>query len=361
MGNARFLRSNLITCADLLSASSLEAGTITKAQKTGSGTGSIVTIGAYTGTVTLDYKLEIQTSGARDTATFRWSDDGGNTWDASNVFTSSGDVSLNNGLSLRWSTAATAASGYASGDYWLFKAYRLYGADKALDLNPNTDLRAATVLTTDWILTIPFSTAQAPDALALVEHNFTSAATIVLQAASSSGFTSTPVNETVNWLSCSLRHYLTASPRSYGYWRVKVTDTGNTAKLYIGEVYLGSYDDPGRNYALGSARTIRRMTRQERMADGRWSGALQSEAREFSLTYTRMSASERDSVIATFQALNDVPNQRARPILFDLDATSTGRTVFLCHWDGDAPAQHDPDSPNLWSLPLTLAQIPRTA
>lgn len=359
MGRARYLRSNLITCGDLLSASSLEAGTATKMQKTGSGSGAVATVGAYTGAGSLDYKVEVQTSGARDTATFRWSDDGGNTWDASNVFTSSGDVALNNGLSVRFSTT-TAATGYAAGDYWLFKAYRLYGPDKALDLNANTDLRAGAV-TTEWVLTIPFSTAQAPDALVLYDHNMTSNATILLQAASSSGFPSTPISEAVNWLSCSLRHYVTTGAHSYGFWRVKITDTGNSAKLRVAEVYLGSYDDPGRNYALGSVRPVRRMAQQERMANGLWTGALQAEAREFSLTYSRMSESERDSVIAVFQGLNDVTNQRAKPVFFDLDSTSTGRTVYLCHWDGDAAAQHQADSPNLWTLPLTLAQIPRTA
>ena len=359
MASARFLRSNLITCGARLTPSSQAAGTVTRTQKTGAGSGSMVSAGTYTGSDTLNYKVETTSSGDLGTARYRWSDDGGVTWDATAVLTSTSAAALNNGVTVQFGVGA--GTDFQNGDYWTFKAYRLYGRDRVVDLDPNTELRNGATSTATWDLTIDLPSAQAPDVLAILEHNFSSCAVILIQAASSSGIPGAPVSETVDWIATAARRYLTTSPRSYQFWRLRVQDANPTCAPRLGELYLGSYHEPASNYAVGSRRPLRRMaSARERLANGLWTGALLAEAQEFELRYYRIAASERDALVADYQALDDAAAQRIKPLIFDLDSASTARTAYLCEWVGDAEPAHDADSPNLWSLDVTLAALPRT-
>ena len=359
MGNARFLAATVITCGARIVPSAQAAGTITKAQKTGGGSGSMVPSGSYTGSDVLNYKVEITTSGDVGAAQYRWSDDGGVTWDASAIVTSTSDAALNNGILVHFEIGAGAD--FANGDIFAFKAYRQHGRDRAVDLDPNTSLRDAAASTANWDLVVTLAAASAPDAVALYQHNFSSCASILIQAASSSGFPTTPLSETVDWVATAARRYLTTSPRSYQFWRLRVADPGNADALDVAEFYLGAYTEPARNYALGSRRPLRRMAAaRERLANGLWTGALLAEAQEFDLTYARMAASERDALLTVYQSLNDADAQRILPVLFDLDAASTARTLYLCEWADDAEPEHESDSPNLWRLSIALAELPKT-
>lgn len=68
----------------------------------------------YTGAATLSYVIEMQSAN-----TYRWSDDGGSTWDASNVTCTTDWADLNNGLMVKFA----AVAGHTSGDKWTFTAY----------------------------------------------------------------------------------------------------------------------------------------------------------------------------------------------------------------------------------------------
>lgn len=73
---------------------------------------------AFTGRVDTDYKIEIDGNPGLDT--FKWSDDGGSTWDATNVFINSKDGNvLNNGITILFASGF----GHTIGDYWTFTAY----------------------------------------------------------------------------------------------------------------------------------------------------------------------------------------------------------------------------------------------
>jgi hypothetical protein len=73
--------------------------------------------GAYfTGTTTTYYKVEIDRVG-KPTDTFKWSDDGGSTWDGIGVPCAAG-ATLNNGVIIDFATPA----GHVVGDYWTFTA-----------------------------------------------------------------------------------------------------------------------------------------------------------------------------------------------------------------------------------------------
>lgn len=70
--------------------------------------------GTFSGSARLVYIIEIITAAAPDT--FRWSDDAGDTWQATGDITASN--ALNNGLS----AVFAATTGHADGDIWIFVA-----------------------------------------------------------------------------------------------------------------------------------------------------------------------------------------------------------------------------------------------
>ncbi len=69
---------------------------IAVAGSSNTGTGTIVTRGHYTGTEDATYKIEITATGVEDSATFKWSDNGGLTWTPG--ATAGANVALSNGV-----------------------------------------------------------------------------------------------------------------------------------------------------------------------------------------------------------------------------------------------------------------------
>jgi hypothetical protein len=87
MGKCRFLSNNLITDESLIAVSSLKLGVVTTALKEGTGSAILTPSGAFTYPVDLEYVVEIDGLGTGETgsSTFKWSDDGGATWDVTGV------------------------------------------------------------------------------------------------------------------------------------------------------------------------------------------------------------------------------------------------------------------------------------
>lgn len=74
-------------------------------------------------------------------------------------------------------------------------------------------------------ITLDFGTDQAVDIIALVNHNLTLAATIAVAAGTTSAVSD--FSTTVTWREFLAFKWLT-SPETYRYWRIRITDTGNT-------------------------------------------------------------------------------------------------------------------------------------
>jgi hypothetical protein len=90
--------------------------------KIGSGSATLVLEGDYSRAEKCRFVLQIQTTGPVGAATFRWSKDGGLTWDASGLI--SGDqqhpVALTGGLEVYWEPGP--GTHLVAGDYWTFWA-----------------------------------------------------------------------------------------------------------------------------------------------------------------------------------------------------------------------------------------------
>jgi len=90
--------------------------TIGDAVHDGIGLSDLNTGGTFSGGSGLVYVVEIDGTGTPDT--FRWSDDGGASWDASTVSITGAAQTLNNGVTVTFG----ATTGHTSGDRWSFVA-----------------------------------------------------------------------------------------------------------------------------------------------------------------------------------------------------------------------------------------------
>ncbi len=97
-------------------ANSLFTGVDTDEKFTGSGLDDLTPGGDSTAIVITNYKVEIDGTGTPDT--FRWSDDGGSTWDVSTVAITGSAQTLNNGVTVTFG----ATTGHTLTDYWEFNA-----------------------------------------------------------------------------------------------------------------------------------------------------------------------------------------------------------------------------------------------
>ncbi len=92
--------------------------TITTPDFTGSGLDDLTTGGTYTDgdeEATTSYMVEIDGEGTPDT--FKWSDDGGTTWDAETVSITGAAQTLNNGVEITFA----ATTGHTTGEKWEFE------------------------------------------------------------------------------------------------------------------------------------------------------------------------------------------------------------------------------------------------
>lgn len=95
---------------------------ISPAVKTGTGSGSCVSGGFYSGIVSRNMKVEIDTAGdVGGTATFKWSDNGGTTWNGTLIpIEDEEPYELELGISVAFHPGA--GTDFVLGDYWIFAA-----------------------------------------------------------------------------------------------------------------------------------------------------------------------------------------------------------------------------------------------
>lgn len=103
-------------------------GRVDTASKTGTGTLTMTSGGTNSAHETLDIKVEIDGVGTPNT--FKWSQDGGATWEATGVVITGEEQTLDYGIKITFS----ATTGGDMGDYWTFKAYQGIADAKVLGL-----------------------------------------------------------------------------------------------------------------------------------------------------------------------------------------------------------------------------------
>lgn len=357
-GKASFMAVNMIVDSDSgITASSQAAGVVSKGQKEGAGSATAVVEGSFAGLNVVDFYVEIETTGEIGAATFKWSNNGGSSFVATGVATSTGAVALQDGVTIRWNQGS--GDDVVAADFWRFKGYLPYGRRKIVDRDRDTEWRSTGVSSES--LTFDLGSAQQPQALVVMDHNLTAAASIRLQGANVSNFSALLADYVIPWQSGALLSFLGAPLQTARYWRLQLSDAGNTdGYLRIAEVFLGAYTRLSRSFELGDLRGKVRVGQRDRMLSGKFYGAVNTVMHAFDFSWVRLSQTDRDTLIAVFDSLNDLDNHMVLPVFFNPMDTDLTR-IYLCEWsDQQIVATAETDAPERYTVPIRLVEIPRT-
>ena len=316
----RFLYNNLITDESMFTVSSLRTGIVSDALKDGTGSAVITTAGNFSGTVDLEYLVEIDSisAGAEvGQATFKWSD-GGGSFDASGVTTLATPITLNNSVTIAFTTGTGAD--FVVGDKWYFKAINNFSAGKMIDLNRDTR-HGSSALEAPNTITIDLGSAQAIQAMILYDHNFTSAVTLTLKGHTADSWATPDFTESITYAADKILHYL-SSTQTLRYWRLEITDAANTdAHIEISEFFLGAYFEPDKNFRYGtSSRGISSLIDRNKNKYGVDFKRFYNYQKSFEYLF------ENITDIATFQTMFESLGSRSvgtiKPLFFNEDSGS---------------------------------------
>jgi hypothetical protein len=358
MGKLRFLYNNLISSESMLAVSSAKTGLVTNALKNGTGSAVITTGGTYTGTVDLEYVIEIDGAGTGEigSSTFKWSDDGGATWDATGVATAATAITLNNGVTILW-TAGSGAD-FVLADKWYFKAIQPFSAGKMIDLDRDHRYRSA-ALSSPNTITATLAAEAAVDAICIFDHNFTSGATIHLYGDDAATFNSGPgsapqVDETITWTDDKILHYLTTADRTKKYWQLRVADTGNSdGYIEIGELFLGSYLELSKNYSEGFGKPLAFIMDTNRTPYGIERDRFYNTQLTFSLDFNLITTTDITNLNTLISTVTSRANGTNKPFWINTDS-ATPSDMWLVKIAG-LPVKHN--TLTYYDLPLELKEV----
>lgn len=323
MGNARFLYNNLITAESMIAVSSLKTGLVTTALKSGTGSAVIVTAGTYTGTVDLEYVVEIdaKNTGEIGSSTFKWSDDGGVTWDETGHATSTVAHTLNNGVTVCW--VAGTGDDFILGDKWYFKGINSFKAGNMIDCDRDTRYRSAALGAPNTI-TISLGSALEVQALVIFDHNLVSPSTITIEFDSSTAFSGGNYHvETVTWVSGKILHYLThvAGERTRQYWRINITNAANPdTYIEIGDLFLGTYLELSRNYIEGFTKEMNFLTESNITPYGVERSRFYNSQYTFGFEFDLMTAADITNLNTMVAAIASRSTGVIKPFWFNADS-----------------------------------------
>jgi hypothetical protein len=364
MSKGRFIFQNLITDESMLSVSSNTTGMVTDSIKSGTGAAVLITSGDYTGSTDLGYILEIDGVGTGEvgSSTFKWSDTDGATWNATSMATSASDITLSNGVKVKW-TAGTGAD-FVLADSWSFKGVQPFSAGKMIDLDRDHRCRSATLSSPN---TITFNGGEdiQPFVLIIYDHNLTSAATISLLANTSNSFSVPLFEQSIPWASSKILAYLiyptitddyilntdsdtiestdsdtvgmripTHWPNQYQYWQLQITDTTNPAGyIEIGELFLGSYLELSKNYIKGFANPLDLLINTNKTPYGTRRDRFYNSQRTRNIDFKNMPSSDVASMVALVDAISSRSTGKFNPIWFNADSALTNQ-IWMGYIDG---------------------------
>lgn len=358
MGNARFLYNNLITSETMLTVSSLRTGIVTAALKEGSGSAVLNPSGNYSGATDKEYIIEIDSiAGGAEVgqATFRWSN-GGGAWNATGVTTSATNILLELGIYINW--ASGSGADFVVGDKWYLKGVNLFNPGKMLDLKRDHRYRSAALGSPNTI-TIDLGSAQQAKALVLMDHNFTAAATLLLEADDAATFDSDggspQFSESLTWADEKILHYLSAAT-TRRYWRISVTDAANPdTYIEIGELFLGGYLELTVNFAEGYTQETEILMDANETPYGVGARRFYNTKERFQFDFTAMPAADVTSIRGIIIAIVSRSAGTIKPFWFNKDSAVTA-DVWLVEIPSSLSVRHR--KLTLFDSALQMVEVP---
>lgn len=220
-------------------------GRISSIVKIASGVASLSVTGPFQGDFDLLYTIEIDSTSSGSeigSATFRWktSNTTAGSWEQSGVTTSTSPTALSadglgTNISIRW-TGATGID-CVVGDTRQFSTKALYGRERLLDGNRMTVWRA-TGDTSERIV-IDFGSPQNITSFVMQDHNFTSGASVKLQANASDSWGSPSYDSGDLTIQDPIYTY---PDQTYRYWSPVIADPSNPdGYVEVASMFLGVY------------------------------------------------------------------------------------------------------------------------
>ncbi len=328
MGKCRFLYENKITDAAVITVNSQKSGVVTTALKEGSGSAVMTTSGVYSGSKDLEYTVEIDGIGAGaevGQATFKWSD-GGGSWDATSVTTPSVATELNNGVYIVF--ASGSGDDFVVGDRWTFKGLNMFSPYKMIDNNRDTRYRSAGLEAPNTIV-FDLGSAKAIDAISIYDHNFTSGATITLEANTADSWGSPAFSETIVYNADKILQYL-ASQQTYRYWRLSIADASNPdGYIEIANLGLFEYMELSKTFDNNPNMPVDVFMEESQSAygiDKRWFYNYQN---QYELQFSYMTNADWTKIMAMLNVINTRADGLSRPIYFNGDSSDVTDVIMM--------------------------------
>lgn len=303
---------------------------------TGVGLDDLTPGGTYSGNGSTDFRVEIDAS-VPSPDTFKWSNDGGVTWEATGVAITGAAQTLENGVTITFG----AIDGHTVGDLWDFVAGNvdtedtIYVKENLYNERPSFPYRATSV-TSLWIM-VDLGADTPVSIAAVINHNFVAPSTFQLR-----GYTqatgapkepgdATPVADfTGNFTFCSdnnnsaIKVESGGSPISLRYICLLVIDVGNTNNLEIGEFILQVYSSFSTMYLVDEEEGITITVAEEPTHYGQDHDNYYSDNIDFVLSPIKQEATSGDiDAIRTF--LKDIQGATGRFILCRDDTYITSK------------------------------------
>uniref|UniRef100_A0A6H1ZUR4 Uncharacterized protein n=1 Tax=viral metagenome TaxID=1070528 RepID=A0A6H1ZUR4_9ZZZZ len=326
MGNARWHFQNYITQTTQVTPSSAKAGMTAYVVKDGEGSARMEAYGDFVGDIDTKFTAEVYTTAAGaeiGSALFRWKKDTTvSGWEGTGIATQTTYYTLENGIQIRW--VAGSGDDFTAGDSWSFFAMRPRGKGALFIDDPNTQLRSDDVLILS--IAVDLGTTQQITSAILGHHNFTSAATIVLQGNGTTSWGAPSYEQTITW---TTQHASLFLDESYRYWRWVIQDQSNSNDyLALSKAYLGLYFEPTYNFSSSYNRTTQ-AAGFERVVGGMPVGRWVTGYNEMvSVPYEIMTTTDFNSVQSMFQFVHDRANNKGRPVWFTPDSSEPGDVLY---------------------------------
>jgi len=355
VGKCRFLYDDLVVKpATIITPNSWKRGQILAPLKSGTGSAILTPEGIYSYGNDLEYTIVIDSITAGTgigQATYKWKTSQNSGWAASGVATSSVATALNNGVTIKW----TAGGTFALNDTWYFKAINRFSGEKLRDYNRDTSYRSGDVTGTKTIV-FDMMSAMSANSIIIYDHNFTSAATITLEANATDSWGTPAFTETIPWATLKILRYLAATP-SYRYFRLSITDSSNPdGYIEIGELFLGEYMELTRTALPQFSQAITLAITEGRNRYNAVRKRFHNFINRFDGTLQFLTDADIVKLDALVSGIADRELETIRPIYFNLNANDT--SVFhLMEWVSyDKRLIERSANVNYYAVSLTLSE-----
>lgn len=342
------LRGNLVPSGTVTS-SNQPSNLLTDPVKAGLGSARMfakyATGGSYKGP-TKSYFVEIDSVSAGTEigqATFRWSNDDGETFQGTGILTSTTPLTLENAIQVYFQPGP--GGDFGLGDWWRFRAVELWPVSV---LGSYDSLRWRSGSGSAVNLDIDLGSAQSPTVFGVLMHNMPEGTVLVLSSYSDAWVTQVDSWNVTLGGDANGVEWITPS-QAARYWRVALPAVSPTLSFHeIGILYLGTYTqlpfEFADDYQLVDVATAQRVEG----STGQVHVMQQGRRRDLTIHVPIRTQAEHDALRAVYEGM--IANNEEGIILWDRDYAQ----VRLYGWTNGFELKRRRDMAGRWGLELEM-------